>query len=302
MPVPYVTLMLLGASPLRVESRGFPTDGRTIARHRPSLGDPEWVQNLRLESARKDSQKIRGTEAKKPLSETKLIRSSTRELANHKAASQRPSLPHIPNERSSTPPSDFAAEKMTYVIDAYGGARVPNSFPNQGFQFLDKSSFSEWSDWMAEQKKLHAPPADCVWGEWVDEGSCSVTCGGGSVQQRRSIDTEAQNGGKLCFGCEEQIIACNVDACPTSTTSQASGSIGSHAHSPAGPIATADSNRKGERLQTKEVHGESGDNDGWTDAVVADTNNERNAACHTVGRLFRLILGISLLVCSLHAY
>jgi hypothetical protein len=67
-------------------------------------------------------------------------------------------------------------------------------------------------------------PIDCVMSSWIDDGSCSVTCGGGELQQTRTIQVQAAHGGVACeatFNDEtdkweglNQVIDCNTLECP----------------------------------------------------------------------------------------
>merc|ERR1719219_1847927 len=53
---------------------------------------------------------------------------------------------------------------------------------------------------------------DCEQSAWID-GTCSATCGGGTMTQTRSILTAAANGGTAC-GPSSQSASCGNDACP----------------------------------------------------------------------------------------
>merc|ERR1719359_1409404 len=57
-----------------------------------------------------------------------------------------------------------------------------------------------------------ACPVNCVQTGWVD-GSCSVTCGTGTMTQTRSITTPAAHGGTAC-GAASQSTSCTKPACP----------------------------------------------------------------------------------------
>ena len=55
---------------------------------------------------------------------------------------------------------------------------------------------------------------DCVWGEYGDWSTCSVTCGGGSRTRIRPEATPASNGGTTCTGSATETENCNANACP----------------------------------------------------------------------------------------
>ena len=56
---------------------------------------------------------------------------------------------------------------------------------------------------------------DCIWSTWSDWTSCSKTCGQGSKNRRREVQTRAQNGGSQCQGLSRQNQSCNVRDCPS---------------------------------------------------------------------------------------
>ena len=55
-------------------------------------------------------------------------------------------------------------------------------------------------------------PVDCQVGSWVDVGVCSVTCGGGLQQQRRSVTVQPLYRGKECPSLV-QTVPCNTNPC-----------------------------------------------------------------------------------------
>jgi hypothetical protein len=56
-------------------------------------------------------------------------------------------------------------------------------------------------------------PVDGNWSAWVN-GTCSATCGGGTLVQTRTCDNPApQNGGVPCAGSSTQTVACSTDPC-----------------------------------------------------------------------------------------
>lgn len=55
---------------------------------------------------------------------------------------------------------------------------------------------------------------DCVWGNWVEWGACSVTCGGGNRSRSRLIKVAPRAGGKLCDPLDmSEVGACNMQPC-----------------------------------------------------------------------------------------
>eukprot|EP00931_Biecheleriopsis_adriatica_P114811 TRINITY_DN90706_c0_g1_i1.p1 TRINITY_DN90706_c0_g1~~TRINITY_DN90706_c0_g1_i1.p1 ORF type:complete len:1304 (-),score=207.99 TRINITY_DN90706_c0_g1_i1:46-3576(-) len=56
-------------------------------------------------------------------------------------------------------------------------------------------------------------PKDCVMSEWASHGDCSLTCGGGTVKQIRSVQASAQHGGTPCSDLLERTISCNSHPC-----------------------------------------------------------------------------------------
>ena len=59
------------------------------------------------------------------------------------------------------------------------------------------------------------PPVDCV-GEWVPDGECSVTCGGGTSTVYYLITQQALNGGLACphYDGYSQLQSCGYGPCP----------------------------------------------------------------------------------------
>jgi hypothetical protein len=55
---------------------------------------------------------------------------------------------------------------------------------------------------------------DGNWSAWVN-GTCSATCGDGTLVQTRACDSPVpQNGGAPCAGSSTQTVACTTDPCP----------------------------------------------------------------------------------------
>ncbi|KAK3093477.1 hypothetical protein FSP39_016236 [Pinctada imbricata] len=56
---------------------------------------------------------------------------------------------------------------------------------------------------------------DGQWSDWVNDGSCSKTCGGGKQKQERSCTNPApRNAGRSCRGDSTRSIDCNSQPCP----------------------------------------------------------------------------------------
>eukprot|EP00929_Paragymnodinium_shiwhaense_P087232 TRINITY_DN4747_c0_g4_i1.p1 TRINITY_DN4747_c0_g4~~TRINITY_DN4747_c0_g4_i1.p1 ORF type:complete len:1601 (-),score=442.25 TRINITY_DN4747_c0_g4_i1:271-5073(-) len=63
-----------------------------------------------------------------------------------------------------------------------------------------------------EEKKCDIQ--DCEWGEWMDWGDCTCSCGGGQRQRNRHIAKMPRRGGKMCsVGDKEQAEPCNMKPC-----------------------------------------------------------------------------------------
>jgi hypothetical protein len=58
-------------------------------------------------------------------------------------------------------------------------------------------------------------PIDCELSEWTDDAAgCTVSCGGGTLKQTRSVTVAGNAQGDACPASREQTITCNTDACP----------------------------------------------------------------------------------------
>lgn len=54
------------------------------------------------------------------------------------------------------------------------------------------------------------------WSAWIDQGSCSKTCGSGQqMQMRTCTNPSPTSGGAACSGIGSQVISCNTQACAT---------------------------------------------------------------------------------------
>jgi len=56
------------------------------------------------------------------------------------------------------------------------------------------------------------PPVNCVVSDWSNSGSCSKFCGPGKQTQRRTVITQAANGGTACPALRRE-IDCNLRPC-----------------------------------------------------------------------------------------
>ena len=53
----------------------------------------------------------------------------------------------------------------------------------------------------------------CVWSEWTEWGTCSVSCGGGMHSRSRVISRNATNLGTPCDGADYEPQSCNSQFC-----------------------------------------------------------------------------------------
>merc|ERR1719428_1383158 len=92
-------------------------------------------------------------------------------------------------------------QEQTRVIlteAAHGGAACPG--PEGLKQFVDCNTYP--------------CPIDCETTNWEDDGTCSLSCGGGLMKQIRSIAVQPQYGGKPCPLRMEREVPCSTDYCP----------------------------------------------------------------------------------------
>ena len=57
-------------------------------------------------------------------------------------------------------------------------------------------------------------PVDCVMSAWVAKADCSKSCGGGLVEEGRSVVVPSAFGGQECPVEMDQVVACNEQPCP----------------------------------------------------------------------------------------
>ena len=56
---------------------------------------------------------------------------------------------------------------------------------------------------------------DGDWTAWVDQGTCSASCGGGTQTQARTCtNPEPSGSGQDCVGDLTRDVDCNTDVCP----------------------------------------------------------------------------------------
>ncbi|CAE7739327.1 Sspo [Symbiodinium sp. CCMP2592] len=55
---------------------------------------------------------------------------------------------------------------------------------------------------------------DCAWSDWAAWPPCTVSCGGGTAQRTRAIETPKQGGGQDCTGSDQETKTCNEQECP----------------------------------------------------------------------------------------
>ena len=80
---------------------------------------------------------------------------------------------------------------------------------------LDSTSFSCYNNVKLNlDLYLSTSPVDCIWGSWSTWETCSVTCGGGTKERRRTIAQAAQYGGTECVGNNREYQSCNTNSCP----------------------------------------------------------------------------------------
>ena len=54
---------------------------------------------------------------------------------------------------------------------------------------------------------------DCVWEAWGPWQACALSCGDEQITRMRTVDTEAEFGGKNCSGNSTEVQDCKNDAC-----------------------------------------------------------------------------------------
>jgi hypothetical protein len=73
-------------------------------------------------------------------------------------------------------------------------------------------------------------PVDCSLTDWVEDGSCSKSCGEGAQNFIKGVETAAANGGEACPDAEDasrkKTEACNSDPCPVDCVLTAFGAWG----------------------------------------------------------------------------
>jgi len=74
----------------------------------------------------------------------------------------------------------------------------------------------EEADIAAKEKEIEEYKCPCVYEEWSDWSSCSVTCGGGTQTRERGEKRSATNGGDPCstLGQPDEELPCETQSCP----------------------------------------------------------------------------------------
>ena len=70
--------------------------------------------------------------------------------------------------------------------------------------------------------RFNEHPCPCVWSIWTEWPTCSSTCGVGSKQRTREVETEAINDGTDCLGDKTETATCNTDPCRKNKNTQTS--------------------------------------------------------------------------------
>ena len=88
-------------------------------------------------------------------------------------------------------------------ISGQGSLNYPNLFVNtQTYNWYKQKSHT----------KVSEPPVDCIQTDWVDSGTCSKDCGGGTQLQTREITQHPNSSGIAC-GPATREIGCNKHVC-----------------------------------------------------------------------------------------
>jgi len=98
-----------------------------------------------------------------------------------------------------------------------GLAEVLNVYLEEQYDILDEEDIKlkqEEDEVAYERKRFNEHPCPCVWSIWTEWPTCSSTCGVGSKQRTRDVETEAINDGTDCLGDKTETAACNTDPCP----------------------------------------------------------------------------------------
>ncbi|KAK6187217.1 hypothetical protein SNE40_005292 [Patella caerulea] len=75
--------------------------------------------------------------------------------------------------------------------------------------------FCEGDDTETAECNLPLCPVNGGWGEWLDYGDCSVTCGPGTKTRSRQCDNPPpSNDGDVCEGDNTETTECNLAICP----------------------------------------------------------------------------------------
>ena len=109
--------------------------------------------------------------------------------------------------------------KVSIDVHGKGCKQITNKFQTSDDLFIPFASKAEWEsflDYADSTNYIDVSPCPIAYGEWSYVGSCSTTCGGGTIVQTRSC-TYTPTGQTLdcsyCGGECSQTVECNTMAC-----------------------------------------------------------------------------------------
>ena len=109
--------------------------------------------------------------------------------------------------------------KVSIDVHGKGCKQITNKFQTSDDLFIPFASKAEWEsflDYADSTNNIDVSPCPIAYGEWSYVGSCSTTCGGGTIVQTRSC-TYTPTGQTLdcgyCGGDCSQTVECNTTAC-----------------------------------------------------------------------------------------
>jgi len=115
--------------------------------------------------------------------------------------------------------ADFGATFVPYIGDnaAYSGASGRYPYVSQQSLVTIPLSPAPFRVVHASFHQFNLTAVNCVWGAWVAQGGCDVTCGSGGIRlETRSVSTPASNGGAACQGSASRYLPCSAaTACPS---------------------------------------------------------------------------------------
>ena len=107
------------------------------------------------------------------------------------------------------------------ILDVHGKGckQITNKFQTSDDLFIPFASKAEWEsflDYADSTANIDVDPCPIAYGTWNYSGSCSATCGGGTILQTRSCiytPTGQSLDCSYCGGECSQTVACNTTAC-----------------------------------------------------------------------------------------